>query len=783
MRPLLGALFFAATAAIDYSDVAGSAYTTTYDQRSFLINDEPVLLLSGSIHYNRASPEMWPDILAKARANGLNHVQIYVFWNYHEHTRGNVTFEGDRNLSAFLEAAGKANLFVNLRIGPYVCSEWTWGGLPLWLQTISNMSVRTNNDPFKTEMERWVKRVVAEVRPLFADRGGPIIMTQLENEYSPKTDEDFAYVAWVGQLSRSLGLTVPLVMCNGAADGDNGAIESCNSCDCEGWLGKHFNATPGADQLKLWGKQNDKPAMWTENWMGWNSRWGWAKVGLEAADKAFSTAVFLAAGGAYNNYYMWFSGNNYGYYAGPAITTAYGDEPALHNDGAPHEPMYSHLGRMHRAFAANAGVLLCQPPPPKTSLHATAHAPGRHRPKQHRTALVSGGRARCGEDSGADGPTLYAYEYAACGGHSAVAFLVNRGDADATVHYQGASYILPPGSLAMLAHDGSVVWRTDDVSGPVFQDDGFRRASVSFAQWQGFKEPGASAAGHSTVVHADHVVEQLSVTNDTSPYLFYEVVLPTSATVGEHTLTLPTLNAQAFAVFVDEELATDVFDAEDGLHEETVLTAKFKTTKQGQRLSILSVSLGVPNFYPSSFVMWKGLRPDDGDYGPPLLDNELMNGTGWSWSMRPGLQGEWLRAFANTPDSAVRWSAAAAKVHTPKTWFKSSFPTPANVTGGGVGVHLNLTGFSRGHTWVNGHNIGRMWNISGSCSPPGEWMTFCEDFLDDDCDKPTQSLYHVPEDWLSPAGSANQVVVFDELGATDLSLPSVSVRTLLPGFV
>ena len=94
---------------------------------------------------------------------------------------------------------------------------------------------------------------------------------------------------------------------------------------------------------------------------------------------------------------------------------------------------------------------------------------------------------------------------------------------------------------------------------------------------------------------------------------------------------------------------------------------------------------------------------------------------------------------------------------------------------------LNLSGFSRGHAWVNGHNLGRMWNISGSCSPPGEWDTFCEDWDDDECDAPTQSLYHVPPDWLvHPAGSSNLLVVFDELGATDLSLPSVSVRTLNP---
>lgn len=153
-----------AALAVDYRDVAGSPYNVSFDRRSFRINNDPILLLSGSIHMQRATPALWPKLLARARANGLNHIQVYVFWNYHEHARGNVTFSGDADLATFIRACAAANLFVNLRIGPYVCSEWTWGGLPVWLQKIDGMSVRTFNNPFMVEMERWVKRVVSETR-------------------------------------------------------------------------------------------------------------------------------------------------------------------------------------------------------------------------------------------------------------------------------------------------------------------------------------------------------------------------------------------------------------------------------------------------------------------------------------------------------------------------------------------------------------------------------------------------------------------------------------------
>ena len=152
--------------------------------------------------------------------------------------------------------------------------------------------------------------------------------------------------------------------------------------------------------------------------------------------------------------------------------------------------------------------------------------------------------------------------------------------------------------------------------------------------------------------------------------------------------------------------------------------------------------------------------------------------------MRPRLQGEWLRAFDAEPDPAVQYTVGGALPHVPLTWFRSTFATPANASSTGMGVHINMTGFSRGHAWVNGHNIGRIWSINGQCNVP-DTMTFCEDWDEDSgvCDTPTQSLYHVPIDWLHAPGSSqdNQIVVFDELGAKELSPPAIYVRALNPG--
>ena len=49
--------------------------------------------------------------------------QVYVFWNYHERVEGVYDWSERGDLRQFLQTAADANLFVNLRIGPYVCAE------------------------------------------------------------------------------------------------------------------------------------------------------------------------------------------------------------------------------------------------------------------------------------------------------------------------------------------------------------------------------------------------------------------------------------------------------------------------------------------------------------------------------------------------------------------------------------------------------------------------------------------------------------------------------------
>ena len=51
-------------------------------------------LVSGSLHYFRIPNEYWHDRLKKVRAAGLNAVQIYVEWSFHEVKHREYNFQG-----------------------------------------------------------------------------------------------------------------------------------------------------------------------------------------------------------------------------------------------------------------------------------------------------------------------------------------------------------------------------------------------------------------------------------------------------------------------------------------------------------------------------------------------------------------------------------------------------------------------------------------------------------------------------------------------------------------
>ncbi|KAL6224299.1 hypothetical protein ACLB2K_003154 [Fragaria x ananassa] len=151
--------------------------------RSITIDGKPRILLSGSIHYPRSTPEMWPELIKKSKEGGLDAIETYVFWNAHEPVSHQYDFTGNLDLIKFIKTVQDAGLYVVLRIGPYVCAEWNYGGLPVWLHNLPGCQIRTANDVFMNEMKNFTTMIVdmAKRGKLFASQGGPIIIAQKDD--------------------------------------------------------------------------------------------------------------------------------------------------------------------------------------------------------------------------------------------------------------------------------------------------------------------------------------------------------------------------------------------------------------------------------------------------------------------------------------------------------------------------------------------------------------------------------------------------------------------------
>ena len=102
--------------------------------------------------------------------------------------KGEFNFKNDKHfnldIAKFIEMAHDLGLMVNLRPGPYICAEWEWGGHPYWLLHDPNMEVRTTYPGYLTAVRRFYEALFDEVKDLMYEKGGPIVMVQIENEYA-----------------------------------------------------------------------------------------------------------------------------------------------------------------------------------------------------------------------------------------------------------------------------------------------------------------------------------------------------------------------------------------------------------------------------------------------------------------------------------------------------------------------------------------------------------------------------------------------------------------------
>lgn len=289
----------------------------TYDAKSFIIGGRRVFLSSGAVHYFRSPRESWKNIITKAKLAGLNTVETYVAWNFHEYEEDEYDFEGDRNLGEFLETIHGEGLYAIVRPGPYICAEWDFGGFPWWLATKEGIRFRTDDPIYLSYVDRWFDELIPLIARYQYTKGGPVIAVQVENEYSIAGQDPGMGERYQGHLRdgmRARGIDVPLLTCAG---GCSGTIECANA------------HRPSDLFPELRKRQPDMPLFSTEFWGAWYDVWGQEHRTRDARDVYNETLRIAAAGGSGYNYYMWHGGTNFGYTTMYLQTTSYDSDAPL----------------------------------------------------------------------------------------------------------------------------------------------------------------------------------------------------------------------------------------------------------------------------------------------------------------------------------------------------------------------------------------------------------------------------------------------------------------------
>ncbi|XP_018554454.1 beta-galactosidase-1-like protein 2 [Lates calcarifer] len=292
----------------------------------FTLEGEPFRILGGSIHYFRVPRAYWEDRLLKMKACGLNTLTTYVPWNLHEPERGTFNFQDQLDLRAYVSLAAEMGLWVILRPGPYICTEWDLGGLPSWLLQDKDMQLRTTYPGFVDAVNLYFDKLVSVIKPLMFEEGGPVIAVQVENEYGSYA-KDEKYMPFIKNCLQSRGINELLLT------SDN--WEGLRYGGVEGVL-KTINLQRlsfGAIQ-HLADMQPQKPLMVMEYWSGWFDVWGDHHHVFHAEDMLAVVSEILERGVSIN-LYMFHGGTNFGFMNGAMDFGTYKPQVTSYDYDAP----------------------------------------------------------------------------------------------------------------------------------------------------------------------------------------------------------------------------------------------------------------------------------------------------------------------------------------------------------------------------------------------------------------------------------------------------------------
>ena len=321
---------------------------------SFYLDGQEFKILSGAIHYFRIQPEDWYHSLYNLKALGFNTVETYVPWNMHEPKKGRFDFQGILDIEKFLQIAQDLGLYAIVRPSPFICAEWEFGGMPAWLLT-EDMRIRSSDASYLRAVADYYDELLPRLVPRLLDKGGNILMMQVENEYG-SYGEDKDYLRAIRQMMLDRDIDCPLFTSDGPwratlragtlieedlfVTGNFGSKADYNFAQMQEFFDEHG---------KKW------PLMCMEFWDGWFNRWKEPIIKRDPEELAQAVHEVLKQGSI--NLYMFHGGTNFGFMNGCSArgvtdlpqVTSYDYDALLDEQGNP-TPKYFAVQKMMETY-------------------------------------------------------------------------------------------------------------------------------------------------------------------------------------------------------------------------------------------------------------------------------------------------------------------------------------------------------------------------------------------------------------------------------------------------
>ena len=691
---------------------APPAHTFTIQGDQFLLDGKPFKVLSGELHYARIPREYWHARLKMARAMGLNTIATYVFWNVHEPSPGQYNFSGNADLVAFIKAAEEEGLYVILRAGPYSCAEWEFGGYPPWLLKDPRMAtaLRTNDPAFMVPVERWINRLARETAPLQIGRGGPILITQVENEYGSFVEHDNAppdpnhtYMTHMRDIFVRAGFTDSLLdTVDGGEELPMGGVPGV-------FTGVNFGVGSSKKEIALLAAfQPNKPLLVTEYWPGWFDYWGHPHQTRPLQPQLDDLDYILSHGNGIN-LYMFHGGTSFGFMSGAnLIDNQYLPQVTSYDYGAPLDeaghptPKFLAFRKIFAKYATCAPSLSTTAAK-KASSTATIEASSTAAQEASTTATKEASSTAAKETSktAAKETLKTSTKEASSTAAKEASSRPERSGVEGPPHFLRTAAV----SQVKLAETSGEACLPPIPDPPPVITIPTITLTESTPLWANLPTP----------IHSD-TPKPMEQFDQAYGYILYRHQLH-AAISGE--LVLDELHDYA-QIYLDGKLAGTLDRRDARRHNQSTLPI---TTTGPARLDILVENSDRINFSPAMRGEIKGITKSVTLAGAPLTDWRIYT-----------LPMKWEDASSRPERSGVvrppHFSKTATNPAGTPTFFRAHFTltTPGD-------TFLDVRNLTKGALWINGHPIGRFWNIG-----------------------PQQTLY-VPGPWLRDG--ENEIILFD----------------------